>query len=303
MTTLSLCIATYRRPERLAAVLLDLTQQTRLPDEVVVVDNDAQESARPIVEARLRAGAPYPIRYAVQPQKNISLTRNKTVELATGDWLAFIDDDERAPLGWLAQLMDAALRYEADGVLGPVNPIVPSSAPGWIRRGRFYDFPRMQSGMVIPPNRLRFGNVLVKASWLRRSATPFDPSLGLTGGEDGDLLARLQQEGARIVWCDEAIVNEPVEPSRLSLQWLMARALRGGQDFARHAMVGRYGEMSLPQRVNFFMVAIAQALLAAVLALVLWPLGRHHAARWLTAASANIGKLSVLWGWRYREYA
>ena len=143
----------------------------------------------------------------------------------------------------------------------------------------------------------------MKASWLRRSATPFDPSLGLTGGEDGDLLARLQQEGARIVWCDEAIVNEPVEPSRLSLQWLMARALRGGQDFARHAMVGRYGEMSLPQRVNFFMVAIAQALLAALLALVLWPLGRHHAARWLTAASANIGKLSVLWGWRYREYA
>ena len=56
--------------------------------------------------------------------------------------------------------MEAALRYEADGVLGPVNPIVPSSAPGWIRRGRFYDFPRMQSGMVIPPNRLRFGNVL-----------------------------------------------------------------------------------------------------------------------------------------------
>jgi succinoglycan biosynthesis protein ExoM len=76
MSTLSLCIATYRRPERLAAVLFDLTRQTRLPDEVVVVDNDASESARPVVEARLAAGSPYPIRYAVQPQKNISLTRN-----------------------------------------------------------------------------------------------------------------------------------------------------------------------------------------------------------------------------------
>jgi succinoglycan biosynthesis protein ExoM len=303
MSTLSLCIATYRRPERLAAVLLDLTQQTRLPDEVVVVDNDAGESARPVVEARLQAGAPYAIRYAVQPQKNISLTRNKTVELATGDWLAFIDDDERAPLPWLAQLMDAAVRYKADGVLGPVNPVVPPNAPGWIRRGRFYEFPRMNSGSVIPPNRLRFGNVLVKASWLHRSAAPFDPSLGLTGGEDGDLLARLQQQGARIVWCDEAIVNEPVEPARLSLQWLLARALRGGQDFARHALVGRYGEMNELQRVNFFLTALCQAMAATGLALVVLPLGRHHAARWLTTVSANIGKLSVLWGWRYREYA
>jgi succinoglycan biosynthesis protein ExoM len=303
MSTLSLCIATYRRPERLAAVLFDLTRQTRIPDEVIVVDNDAAETARPIVEARVKAGSPFPIRYAVQPQKNISLTRNKTVELATGDWLAFIDDDERAPLPWLAQLMDAAERYQADGVLGPVNPLVPSTAPDWIRRGHFYDFPRMHTGLVIPPNRLRFGNVLVKASWLRKNVAPFDPSLGLTGGEDGDLLARLQQQGARIVWCDEAIVNEPVEPSRLSLQWLLARAMRGGQDFARHAMVGRYGEMSVYRRVNFFSLALVQALAAASLALVTWPLGLHHSVRWLTILSANLGKLSAMWGWHYREYA
>ena len=303
MSTVSVCIATYRRAERLAAVLDDLSRQTRLPDEVVVVDNDATASARPVVEERLRQSAPFPIRYAVQPVKNISLTRNKTVELAGGDWLAFIDDDERAPPPWLAQLVEAAARDAADGVLGPVDPIVPLSAPAWIRRGRFYDFPRMATGAVIPPNRLRFGNVLVKGSWLRGAEEPFDPALGLTGGEDGDLLSRLVQRGARLVWCDEAIVREPVEPSRLSLRWLLRRALSGGQDFARHSLAGRYGSMSTAKRVRFFLRALAQALAAAGLALVVWPLGRHHAARWLTTLSANVGKLSVFWGWRYREYA
>ena len=303
MSTVSLCIATYRRPERLAAVLHDLTLQKRVPDEVVVVDNDAGESARSVVEARRKAGAPYPIRYAVQPQKNISLTRNKTVELATGDWLAFIDDDERAPAAWLAQLVEAAERYGADGILGPVEPIVPPTAPGWIRRGRFYEFPRMKTGRVIPPNQLRFGNVIVKASWLRDAEKPFDPSLGLTGGEDGDLLSRLVLRGARIIWCDEAVVHEPVENSRLSLQWLLARALRGGQDFARHTLAGRYGALTDLQRARFFFFAIIQTLAASLLALVLWPMGRHHAARWLTTVSANIGKLSVLVGWHYREYA
>ncbi len=255
------------------------------------------------MEQRLRQSAPFPIRYAVQPVKNISLTRNKTVELAGGDWLAFIDDDERAQPPWLSQLVEAAARHAADGVLGPVDPIVPSSAPAWIRRGRFYDFPRMATGTVIPPNRLRFGNVLVKGAWLRGADAPFDPTLGLTGGEDGDLLSRLVQRGARLVWCDEAIVQEPVEPSRLSLHWLLRRALSGGQDFARHSLAGRYGTMSTAKRVRFFLRALVQALAAAALTLVVWPLGRHHAARWLTTLSANVGKLSVFWGWRYREYA
>lgn len=303
MSTVSLCIATYRRQERLAAVLEDLTRQTRLPDEVVVVDNDAAGSARGVVEQRVGAGAPFPIRYAVQPQKNISLTRNKTVELAGGDWLAFIDDDERAPAPWLAQLIEAARASAADGVLGPVDPVVPPTAPAWIRRGRFYDFPRMPTGTVIPPNRLRFGNVLLKASWLRGAGPPFDPALGQTGGEDGDLLSRLVQRGARIVWCDEAVVREPVEPARLSLGWLLRRALSGGQDFARHTLAGRYGAVSAPRRALFFARALAQAFAAAALALLALPLGRHHAARWLTALSANVGKLSVFWGWRYREYA
>jgi succinoglycan biosynthesis protein ExoM len=303
MSRVSLCIATYRRPERLAAVLDDLAQQTRLPEEVIVVDNDAAGSAREVVAQRLGKSMPFPIHYAVQPLKNISLTRNMTVALAGGEWLAFIDDDERAPPVWLSQLLDAAAQFSADGVLGPVDPVVPSTAPDWIRRGHFYEFPRMQTGTIIPPNRLRFGNVLVKADLLRGMDGPFDPSLGLTGGEDGDLLSRLVQRGARFVWCDEAIVREPVESSRLSLHWLMRRALSGGQDFARHSLAGRYGAMSAPKQVRFFLRALAQALAAAALTLIVWPLGRHHAARWLTKLSANIGKLSVFWGWRYREYA
>ncbi|MDB6086186.1 MAG: glycosyl transferase [Gammaproteobacteria bacterium] len=300
---MSLCIATYRRPDRLALLLEDLTRQGRVPDEVIVVDNDAEGSARGIVEQRTASGAPFPIRYAVQPQKNISLTRNKTVELAGGEWVAFVDDDERAPVNWLERLLDAATRFSADGVLGPVNPVIPADAPTWIRRGRFYEFPRMSTGGVVPPNRLRFGNVLFRGAWLRRTPGPFDPAYGLTGGEDGDLLSRLAQQGARIVWCDEARVDEPVEPARLSLHWLLRRALSGGQDFAQHALAGRYGAMSRASRIEFFAVALLQALAAAAFALVSWPFGRHHAARWLTKLWANVGKMSVFWGWRYREYA
>lgn len=298
----SLCIATYRRPDRLALLLDDLARQTRHPDELVVVDNDHDASAEAVVAARVARGLPFPVRYDRQPVKNISLTRNRSVALASGDWIAFIDDDERAPGGWLERLCEAAGDYQADGVLGPVVPIVPADAPAWIRRGRFYDWARMPSGQVVPRNRLRFGNVLLRASLLRVDA-PFDPAYGLTGGEDGDLLARLAQAGARLVWCDEATVHEPVEATRLALAWLLRRSLRGGQDFARHTLAGRYGPNGLGARLRLALRAGAQLLAATLLTLLSLPFGRHHAVHWLTRASANLGKLTIFWGWHYREYA
>ncbi len=300
---ISVCIATYRRPDRLAALLDDLVLQLRPPSEVVVVDNDAAASARRVVERRVAFGAPFPIHYEVQPVQNISLTRNRTVALSSGDWLAFVDDDERAPADWLSQLCEAVESCDADGALGPVEPVLPPIAPPWIRRGHFYDWAHMATGSRVPLNKLRFGNVLLRADLLRGATPPFDEAYGLTGGEDGDLLTRLVQRGASVVWTDAAAVFEPVEASRLSLRWLLLRSLRGGQDYARHRLAGRYGPITLGGRITLVMRALLQALAASGMAVLQLPRGLHHAAFWLLKASANVGKMSILAGWHYREYA
>ncbi len=301
-TSISVCIATYRRSDRLEALLQDLGRQVLLPSEVIVVDNDAAGSARAVVERCRQSQQAFPIHYDIQPEKNIALTRNRTVALATGEWLAFVDDDERAPDFWLSRLAAAADQYGADGVLGPVDPVVPESAPDWIRRGRFYDFPRMKTGAVVPPNRLRFGNLILRAAKVKSMDVIFDPAYGLTGGEDGDLLSRMALRGSRLIWCDEATVHEPIEQSRLSLKWLLRRSLRGGQDFARHSLSGRYGPR-IAGRFRLFVRALLQTLAASIMAVIVLPLGRHHSAHWLTRASANVGKLSIFLGWHYREYA
>jgi succinoglycan biosynthesis protein ExoM len=300
---ITLCISTYRRPDRLGALLKDLVLQQRPPDEIVVVDNDALGSARAVVERQRSAGSPCPIHYAIQPVPNISSTRNRTVELAHGDWLAFIDDDERAPSAWLRKLVQTAHAVGTDVVLGPVVPVVPGAAPAWIRRGRFYDWTRMPTGEAVPLNKLRFGNVLLRAELLQAADSRFDLGYGLTGGEDGDLLTRLVQKGAAIHWCDEAVVFEPVERSRLTLRWLVLRSLRGGQDFARHRLNGRFGPIAGLGRLALVSRALAQAAAAAGLALLNWPRGKHCAVYWLLKASANVGKISVFLGWHYREYA
>jgi succinoglycan biosynthesis protein ExoM len=300
---LSVCIATYRRPDRLEAVLSDLAKQTLPPNQVVVVDNDAAASARVIVDKHRASGVSYQVDYAVQPERNIALTRNRTVNLASGEWIAFIDDDERAPQRWLEQLLECARQHSADGVLGPVEPVVPDTAPRWIRSGRFYDFPRTQTGAKVPLNHMRFGNIVLRGEALRAEPGPFDVSYGLSTGEDGDLLIRLADKGASIIWCDEAIVYEPIEPKRLHLRWLLQRALSGGQEFAFKALRGRYGRLTTVGRLRLFVRALAQLCVAGCLTVICLPAGRHKAAKWLIAAWANAGKLSALCGWRYREYA
>ncbi len=304
--TLSVCIATHKRSDRLRELLKDIAAQTQPCNEVIIVDNDSAASAREVVEAfSSELAATHPvmvIRYEVQPIKNISITRNRTVALAAGEWLIFVDDDERVPPDWLESLVHTAITYQADGVLAPVVPVLPDSAPNWIKRGKFYDWPRVATGQQVPAKNLRFGNVMLRRELLRKEPYPFDPAYGTTGGEDGDLLCRLELKGAKLVWSDEAIVHEPVEVKRLSARWLWMRAMRGGQDFARHTLSGRYGVIGLPGKMIFVLRAFMQMLIAVLLSLAMMPLGLHQAMRWVIKIAANFGKLSFFFGKHYQEY-
>jgi succinoglycan biosynthesis protein ExoM len=301
-TRVSVCIATFRRPQRLKRLLDDLWAQNWPPAQIVVVDNDLRGSARETVDAFARDHASLDVVYAVQPLRGIALARNHTVALADGDWMAFIDDDERAPADWLQRLMSAAESHAADGVLAPVVAQLPEHAAAWLKRGAFYDFPRLPTGAEVPPNRLRLGNAILRGSLLRAEPGPFDPAYGLKTGEDGDMLLRLVARGGRILWCDEAEVYEPVEPARLSLRWLLQRAYSRGQEFGRKSLAGRYGTATGARRLAFFAGSLLKLFVASSLSIASLPLGRHRAASWLIRAGANAGKLSAFLGWNYQEY-
>ena len=129
---ISVCIATYRRPRGLARLLASLARQKLPADvrlEILVVDNggDADRSA---------AGPdhPHPLRWFVEPVRNIALARNRALDAAQGRWLAFLDDDEQAEEGWLAAFLEAQERDPVDGWFGPVLPrlereVTPELAP------------------------------------------------------------------------------------------------------------------------------------------------------------------------------
>jgi succinoglycan biosynthesis protein ExoM len=102
----SICIATYRRPEGLSR-LLDSLERLKLPTgiriETIIVDNDRDASAASVVQSR--SGLLEAIHYCVEPRQNIALARNRALSQASGEWILFIDDDEIADENWITEYL------------------------------------------------------------------------------------------------------------------------------------------------------------------------------------------------------
>ena len=232
---ISVCICTFQRPEYLCRALTRLgAQETRnlFTYSVVVVDNDAEASARSIVSDFTSIGA-HPVTFVVEPQKNISCARNAAVLHAYGDYIAFVDDDEYPAQDWLLKLFQTCKAADVDGVLGPVKPYFDCPPPTWVTKGAFFERPSHRTGMALNWSQTRTGNVLVSRRILPKNEPPFRVECGIAGG-DKDFFRRLMEQGRRFIWCEEAVVFEVVPPSRCRLSYLLKRALMRGSKFHGH---------------------------------------------------------------------
>jgi succinoglycan biosynthesis protein ExoM len=197
---------------------------------VIVADNDIWPSARRLVET-MAAALPCEVRYIHCPASNISLARNACLEAATGDFLAFIDDDSTVSPQWLAKLVDHARATNADAVLGPVHAVYARSAPEWMRHGDFHStLPVWTSGEI----RTGYsGNVLLDRASPHVRARRFNLALGRSGGEDTEYFSHLHQQGGRIAYAPDAAAFEPVTKNRQKFSWLAKRRFRSGQTHGR----------------------------------------------------------------------
>lgn len=230
----SVCICTYRRPQLLKRLLQTLEKQETdglFTFSIVVADNDGQRSSETLV-SDFAADAAIAVTYCVEPQQNISLTRNRAIANATGDFIAFIDDDEFPAERWLLTLFEACARYGVDGVLGPVKCHFDEKPPSWVIKGKFYERPTYPTGFVIDWTKGRTGNVLLRRQILEAEETAFSPEFHRAG--DQDFFRRAIAKGHVFIWCNEAIAYEVVPPVRWTRTFMLKRALLRGTIGMQH---------------------------------------------------------------------
>lgn len=231
---ITVCVCTYQRPNLLKHLLEDLRDQeteSLFTHSILVVDNDRRRSAESVI-MEFVASPTIRVEYYVECAQSIALARNKAIEHASGDFIAFIDDDETPIKRWLVTLFEECSKHHVDGVLGSVRPRYAVTPPTWVVNGKFYDRPSYPTGSVIDWPKGRTGNVLLRKEVLSAVTPPFRPEFRT--GEDQDFFRRVIEKGYVFIWCDEALAFEIVPPVRWNRTFLLRRALLRGYTSLGH---------------------------------------------------------------------
>jgi succinoglycan biosynthesis protein ExoM len=235
-------MATYHRPDELDRTLREVLgqiEEAALPIGVLVVDNDADASARAVVDALAGRG----VRYVVEPSPGIAAARNRAIaESSDHDVLIFIDDDEEPGQGWLVALLAVYRSSGAAAVVGPVVSEFDGPLDPWIAAGGFFERCRLSTGTTVQA--AATNNLLLDLRKVRALGLQFDERFGLSGGSDTLFTRTLSSAGESIVWCDQAVVVDHVPQTRATREWVTRRAMRYGNSWSRTSVAMSGSPMS-----------------------------------------------------------
>jgi glycosyltransferase involved in cell wall biosynthesis len=206
VSSVTAIVPTHNRATTLGRALASIYAQTRVPDEVLVVDDASTDGTAAVV-------AKHPGALHLRLERNVGAgaARNAGIRRARGEWLAFLDsDDAWAPGKLEAQLAAADLHPPADLVC---TGITVSEHGGW--RGDFgFDGVSPDEGWTFS----EFQNYpFAPSSWLvRRSVFEttgyFDEQL--PNCEDLDLLARMSGRHRMRMLAEPLVLKHNLADSR-----------------------------------------------------------------------------------------
>lgn len=232
----SVVLCTYNRADMLGPALESLIRQEthgQFRFEVVVVDDGSTDGTQATLQ-KIAKDSRVPIQCLRGESRGIAAARNTGVAAASGEWIAFFDDDQVADPNWLEELLDCATHAGVDVVGCSVR----------------LDLPEEEIRQISPVcrellgetkvdrklgkcSRKEFpgtGSMLVTATAFKAVGT-FDESW-TRGGSDLEFTARLRRSGLEAWFTPKAIVHHRVPAYRLKESYVFWSSLRIGNNFA-----------------------------------------------------------------------
>jgi glycosyltransferase involved in cell wall biosynthesis len=138
---IAIVVCTFRREKLLGNLLLDLCGQVRQAgcgarSRILVVDNDAEESARVVVQSTRSLCSEVELSYLPVPERGVGNARNAAFRaLRANEWLIFFDDDQIPSTHWLATFLSIQKEGKEGMWVGPVTPVFTAPIPPWGKDG------------------------------------------------------------------------------------------------------------------------------------------------------------------------
>ncbi|BAY36976.1 putative glycosyl transferase [Nostoc sp. NIES-2111] len=229
-------IPTYNGAKRLPELLDRLRNQVNTENiswEIIVVDNNSTDNTAQVVQQYQENWQfPYPLKYQFEPNQGAAYARKKGVEVALGELIGFLDDDNYPILTWIAAAYAFAQKYPQAGAYGSqihpdweveppdnfqrISPFLAITERG--NKPLFYA-PRKK---LLPPSA---GLVIRREAW--SESVPEQPILTgrVTGnmltGEDLEMLCYIQKSGWEVWYNPEMEIYHKIPGSRLKREYLI----------------------------------------------------------------------------------
>ena len=188
MPLVSVVIPTYKHAGLVPETLASVFAQTLEDVEVIVVNDGSPDDTAAVLRPLAEAGR---IRYVEQPNAGQAAARNRGIEMATGEFVALLDDDDLWPADKLAWQV-ALLRSRPEAVLcyGGYETFGTQAVPCWPD----FDAPdgRVRDAFLTYNHIRSPGQTLIRAASLREVGG-FDATIW--GADDWDLYLRLAGRG------------------------------------------------------------------------------------------------------------
>jgi GT2 family glycosyltransferase len=215
----SVIICSRGRPALLQDAVDSVLRGTVLPAEIIIVDQSDSPDERLAARARV---AECEVRYLWDDARGVSRARNRGLELARSDIVAFTDDDVLVDAGWLEALVTTLADMGHRGIVtGRVLAAATEIPGGWAPALVHSEQPATYEGRITR-DVLEAGNMAGFRDTLLE-VRGFDPTLGpgtpFPAGEDNDLGLRLLSAGCRIRYEPTAVIYH--------------RAWRGPEEYLR----------------------------------------------------------------------
>jgi len=219
----SIIIPTKNRASALAdlfASLKGLKGLAELRPEIIVADNDSQDETPAVVERATR-DLPADVKRitTIRPGKSAAL--NDALKVATGDYLAFLDDDVVADSGWLRAIDQYFLENDYRVGQGKIGLSRSDTEDPVVCRlvDKFRTIPQLSFlGNVTQVQSLNGANFFIARKVLLQVGG-FDERLGPGASgtsEDVELARRLRAAGVRIGYARDCLVFHRVDRDRLT---------------------------------------------------------------------------------------
>jgi glucosyl-dolichyl phosphate glucuronosyltransferase len=269
---LSVVICTYtqqRWEDLVAAVSSVQCQEPAVHEVIVVVDHD---DALLVRARRELAGADV---VSSAGPRGLSGARNTGWQRATGEVVAFLDDDARADQGWAAAMLSA---YEDETVVGVGGAVLPdwrAPRPPWFPEEFLWVVGCGYRGQ--PAGRARVRNGIGANVSFRREVLAgtggFQTGLGRLGADGAgceetelSIRAHRTRPGARVLLEPAAVVRHAVGPERTNRAYFRRRCAAEGRSKALVAAIAGPGPALLSER-RYVSTVLPTGVLAGLAAL------------------------------------